>query len=449
MPYGLSIAYPLAMWALLILLIPLLIHLFNRSKGRLVNIGHIDLVKQAKKLRVTEVKLDHWLLLLVRLSIFALLVLLLAGLSAPRSSQNMAPAIYITESWLADADDDEIHALIEKADESAQVQLQLLQTGFPTIDRQWLNDLKVSSLPEAGNFTDVWPLLLEKLDDEGHAGPVTVYATDNSSQFGEHMPILPERVTWQFRPSPAASDFAVTRYHAVIVYAQARIVATQEMSSLFELLKKHRLPGLSWETVPVEGLKETYPESDWLILLTEDESKLPALKNNQTPTTVFMDAAYTQTVSTQEYVELTFYPFSSFILKQYVVTSMDSRTATDTGDWKTVLKTQSGQPVLEEFNSAQLRILKFNSRFHNDWNSLLLQAEFPELFLQLMLGEQGLSSRYPNSRVNPDTLQNRPSGNDKSSRVSLESLAQTLLFLLVFLWVLERWLSERRSRDRI
>ena len=41
---GLSVFSPLGLWALLALAIPVLIHLFNRSRGRLVRIGHIDLI---------------------------------------------------------------------------------------------------------------------------------------------------------------------------------------------------------------------------------------------------------------------------------------------------------------------------------------------------------------------------------------------------------------------
>ena len=69
---GLSILTPAAWWALAALAIPLLIHLFSRSRGRLVYTGHIDLIRQARRVKVTELRLTQRLLLMVRLGIFTL-----------------------------------------------------------------------------------------------------------------------------------------------------------------------------------------------------------------------------------------------------------------------------------------------------------------------------------------------------------------------------------------
>ena len=112
---GLSFLTPSAWWALLTLVIPLLIHLFNRSRGRLVHIGHIDLIRQARKAHVTEVKLAQWLLLLLRLSIFTLAALILLGLAKPGLSSSDTVTIYLAPAWLKTAPGTDIEKVLADA----------------------------------------------------------------------------------------------------------------------------------------------------------------------------------------------------------------------------------------------------------------------------------------------------------------------------------------------
>ena len=71
---------PAGLLGLLALAVPLLIHLFSHSKGRKVLIGHIELVRQARRRRVTEIRLTQWLLLALRLVMFTLAAFILAQL---------------------------------------------------------------------------------------------------------------------------------------------------------------------------------------------------------------------------------------------------------------------------------------------------------------------------------------------------------------------------------
>ena len=111
-PSGFSLMTPMALWSLLALGIPVLIHLFNRSRGKLVRIGHIDLIRKARRLQVTEIKLEQWLLLLLRLAIFMLAALILAGLARQGLDSSDSPAIYVTPTWLRTATSAQVNDLL-------------------------------------------------------------------------------------------------------------------------------------------------------------------------------------------------------------------------------------------------------------------------------------------------------------------------------------------------
>ena len=117
---GLSVVNPAAWWALLALCIPLIIHLFSKSRGRLVRIGHIDLIRQARKLQVTELKLTQWLLLFLRLAIITLACLILAGLATAGLNSSNANTIYLTANWLSNANTADLTELLNDADQAAE-----------------------------------------------------------------------------------------------------------------------------------------------------------------------------------------------------------------------------------------------------------------------------------------------------------------------------------------
>ncbi|MGA9572831.1 MAG: BatA domain-containing protein, partial [Lysobacterales bacterium] len=132
---ALSVVTPAAWWALLALAIPLLIHLFSRSRGRLVRIGHIDLIRQARSVKVTEIRLTQRLLLLLRLGIFSLAALILAGLATAGLESSNAPTLYLTPGWIHSASPEDVNAVIIAAEANPESRVYLLQPGFPKLDQ--------------------------------------------------------------------------------------------------------------------------------------------------------------------------------------------------------------------------------------------------------------------------------------------------------------------------
>ena len=438
---GLSVVTPSAWWALLALGIPLLIHLFNRSRGRLVRIGHIDLIRAARTLQVTEVKLTRWLLLLLRLGIFTLAALILAGLATAGLNSSDAPTIYLTSNWLKASDSHDINTVLSAAEQTPGSRVFLLQPGFPQADLELLKTRGQQPLADVGDSGKIWSLLSERLSLEKHNGKVTVYATDNLLQFGSHKPALPRGVDWRISHPPQAPVADHGSIRAMIVFEPERAADALLLGSVFSTLKEHRLPGLLWESVTADRFTEIPGNIDWLIRLGNEALDPATITETQLPTVILTDASGAGSEKLSQFISLSFYPFTTFRLERFTRHAADEY-------GRVLLRTQDGSPLLRESHFGHTRWVQFNSRFNPQWNSLLQQAEFPELLLQLMSDPGWETQRFSDARISPVNLQTRRDITTMDIPLPHRSLQGLLAILLVILWTGERWLSERKTREK-
>ncbi len=444
---GLSVLIPSAGWALLTLLIPILIHLFNRSRGRLVHIGHIDLVRQAQKLRVTEVKLAQLLLLSLRLAIFTVAVLILAGLARPGLVSSTEATVYVTPGWLATSETEDFKKLLKDAEKEPGTRVFVLQQDFPRLDQQWFENFRKTSPLSAEDIRNVWPLLAERLSIERHGGAVKVYATDYTLQYGSRKPELPRQVSWYLSHPQSPPVLDTTPIHAMIAHDPDRASEATLLSSVLAILKEHRLPGLSWEVSDASQMSERHLNADWLILLSDTGISAAQLAMMPASAVVLMDAGDGSVASSEQFVDLPFYPFSTFRLNRYTITGRHEKAKDPDFDWQVMLTTAEGQPLFEQSRYGSIRQLRYNSRFAPGWSTITQQVEFPELFMSLMLNDSMQALRFANARVNPSQLQSGTGKTGSDIPLPRRSLQGLLALFLVLLWVTERWLSERKSRE--
>lgn len=439
--YALSLINPAAWWALLALGIPIIIHLFSKSRGRLVRIGHIDLIRQARKLQVTELKLTQWLLLFLRLAIFTLAGLILAGLATAGLNSSKANSIYLTPAWVSNASTRDFSDLLEKADQAVDSRVFLLKPGFPAIGKKQLETDPQQLIRDTAEFNNTWALLSERLSLEHHQGEVAVYATDRMLQFGFHKPALPRQVNWQIISPEKPTVFDNKPVRARVVFDPDRAADAKRIHTVLSALKRHRLPNLAWERVDASQAGDIRDDIDWLILLEERVFEPALIETFGSPRVIFTDSAGSTFERDEQFIELPFYPFTRFRLENYARPSLK-------GNERVLLTTASGSPLLQESYYGATRVLQFNSRINLQWNSLAQQAEFPELFLQLMSDSKQDRRRYADARFSDPDLQDFDDKAMTDMPLPRRSLQGLLAALLAFLWVIERWLSERTSRDR-
>ncbi len=197
---------PLGLLALAALVLPLLIHLFSRSKGRRVLVGNIALYRQARRQRVLEPRLVQWLLLLLRLALLALAALLLAGLARPGLESLPGTTAYLTPTWQAAAGPEQ-RARLEDFD-----RVLLLAPGTPDLAPGLEADASATgagtrtgdpagSVSTPGSETlpemaaDPWAQLAERLATVRH-DDVHVFALGQAGEFPADAPALGPEITW-------------------------------------------------------------------------------------------------------------------------------------------------------------------------------------------------------------------------------------------------------------
>ena len=254
---------PAGLLGLVALAIPLLIHLFSRSKGRKVLIGHIELVRKARRRRVTEIRLTQWLLLFLRLVIFTLAAFILAQLARQGLADRPGDVAYLTHGWALAAGQD----VLDSVREANPGGVYLLEPGFPVVE-----ELPGATTPiPAARLSNAWPLLAERLSVEQHTGQVTVYTTGLALELGANLPDLPGKVAWEYLEQPrVVSPLPMPRVllvHEPQLQSDAGVVG-----AALDGIARHRLPGLTWEQRTLGGGTPDTTGFDWIVVLGNNQA---------------------------------------------------------------------------------------------------------------------------------------------------------------------------------
>jgi hypothetical protein len=227
------------------LLAPLLVHLISRSRGKRVLVGDLELVRAARRRRLSEPRITEWPLLLLRLLLVAVAALVLGQAALPGQERLDRDAVYLTPAWLASAPAEERTQVLSRRD----AELRVLAPGFPA----------PADYPAHAAAEDAWPLLAERLSRVRHGGEVEVYALGQLREFGPRRPQLPRPVSWRIT-GPAADPAATPRPAPppVTVITEPGIALATPVLRALELLRQHRWPELDWTVVdgaaaPPEG----------------------------------------------------------------------------------------------------------------------------------------------------------------------------------------------------
>ena len=195
---------PWMLFALFSLIVPLVIHLLSKSKGKLIPFGNIRLIQLSKPVRMNEIRLVEPLLLLCRLLLLLLSVLLLAQLYYDNRSQNQASVennILVTKDWLNHASERELQQLALKAQNDV---VYLLAAKNKRLTHElimaWQSSQNANALQISQQNT--WLLVSHYVKTLPNNTNVNVYSTNRLSQFVGDKVYLPNNVSWQIKQLP-------------------------------------------------------------------------------------------------------------------------------------------------------------------------------------------------------------------------------------------------------
>jgi hypothetical protein len=111
---GFSVIHSFSLLSLLAIAVPIIIHLINPAKGKLVYIGRIAFLKKTAVSRLLELNIKQWLLLICRILLLFFIALLMAELMLDKPPESVNhPRTYVTQDWVLSASDDELIKLVE------------------------------------------------------------------------------------------------------------------------------------------------------------------------------------------------------------------------------------------------------------------------------------------------------------------------------------------------
>jgi hypothetical protein len=391
-----SFANPGALWGLLGLMVPILIHLFNANRGRLIHFGDTRFIDEAQARQMRNVFPTELLLLLLRCLLLAALVMLLArpGLE-DRASFSGPTAVLISPLALANASPATLVTAREIARQSG-AELRLLGAGFPSVT-------SLTSVPEVqgGAFS-----LLAELE---HRLPVDqsvvlLLATDNRES-GWRRPHLSHSVQ-AIEVVPGAAEDPPR--------LQVALVADADRQADLVYLRA-ALASLSLTGLPLDML-ETGQESQADIAFV-----LGASNHTGAPLTV-RDAPAASG--------------SRARVMAWQDRSFDIRLHQPIGAGEPLLVDQQGDPVAQLVLTDEASEIRWNARFNPEHAAIVGDGEFPDLLSSMLLaGWPALANQR--SLTRPGMI-SRPS----------DPLAPVWAVLIAVIWLAERYLATpRRIRE--
>lgn len=467
---------PWMLLALLSTIIPLFIHLFSKSKGKLIPFGNIKLIQLSKPVKMNEIRLVKRLLLLCRLLLLFLSVLLLAQVyydDRASSNANIEGNILVTKDWLNNANDEELNTLALKAKLGIVFLLSKRSKRLTgDVILTWSSSQYKNQTLARYTKQNTWLLVKNYANSLPNNAKITVYSTNRLSQFTGNKIPLPDNVTWQIKKVPLdklTNAFNVLKTKAIsvlVVSDDDRNEDIEYLHAVFSLLKKSKLNDLTFEFKNADfkpNLQGKEHVFDWIFYLSSTPVSAYFLQEVQKGTRLIIDAKH-QINTDITNIKVENAKHGSYLLESFTVSRvseptvnveqalLDDLISKDKAKvlWQNISLSQKNEDViLEEYVYFSGKILAFYSRFNPKWNELVTQLQFPHVLLSLLLDEsiqsyqqqQQLTTKQIKSRlvtslnVNPNLLL----VTDEFKNPFINKL---LIFLIVLFWSIERVLSE-------
>ncbi|UOR04551.1 BatA domain-containing protein [Hymenobacter aerilatus] len=192
--------------ALLGLLVPLLVYLWNRRPAQVVQVGSLRWLETAANRRLRRLKPEQLLLFLLRAALVGVLALAVAGLSWQEPAPPVRGQVLLSPDLLTSP----VLAAVRPSIDSLRQQgyeLRQLRRGFPQVPaRTWarlasptpsLTDSLRALLPA----DNLW-MRAQQAADSFPVRPLRVFSTAALRRFEGPRPALPANLQWQLVPTP-------------------------------------------------------------------------------------------------------------------------------------------------------------------------------------------------------------------------------------------------------
>lgn len=456
---NLSILQTSALVGLVSLLIPVIIHLIYRSRGKVVWVGNIELIKSVKKRRVTEIKLTQWLLLIIRLLLLTVLTLLIAQVFYLSDfSQNSQQRVFLTPSWVNYSSATDIQAVLQKHSDAS---INLLSSQLNSLGELAVDDIKAMAVDKEKKNVSV-DALTDYLMQKNFALKNThVYATNAELEFEEQRHPATHQLKWNIKvlseQQHAALNQSLNRLDVLVVYDESRRIDFQYVSYALDYLTEQSSSSLRYSSRKLADFKpsEQSMNSDWVIVLgdlTVDNALTDFVeKGGQLFLQRIQEASPKTSKGKSEQLGsiLNIYNGMNSPIEAYraVEHSIEKNEKTIIGDAK-------NKPLLGIQTKGHGVIYQFYSRFHPLWNSWVTNPGFATELASILYAKQwkeyrtlidenevkGAADSFLNQNISK-------AENIKNTQQKQNSLYQWLLVLVMLLLLVERVIAESNRQN--
>jgi hypothetical protein len=420
---------PYALFALIGLIVPVVIHLLSKSKGKLIPFGNIKLIEQSKPTRMREIRLVEVLLLIFRMLILILSTLLLAQLYQNQMNDSRGKLL-ISEDWLKYANTDEKTKLLDKMKDNDSY---LLSRKFDVLQKADVllsgSQLKSKFGTDLDKSKNTWLLVDHFTRSLNQSTVVSVYTTNRYNQFAENKIKIKHDIQWHIKnivsdqSNYQAFNQAIT---VTIIYDEDRRVELAQLVKALTLIQQNKLSLLTYNQV--ESI-DTLKQVDWIFYLSSQAVSPPLLSLVSNGTNLIVpQEIIVEHLDKLEEMSVKHVSASSNVLIDNLVTYNLVNDKKDSG-----------------------HIFSLDRQFNLNWPSLLREVQFPQLLLSMITFDHSYLLNNQQQRLN-ETQISTDLLLTSESKVLLESpfeyilsnpkVIQYLVFLLVLFWLLERMLSE-------
>lgn len=446
---------PIGLLALAGLVIPLIIHLWNVKQGKTLKIGSIALLGESSKASSKSLKINDWLLFVIRCLILCLIAFYLAQpyLEKKLTGTENTGWILVPKTQLKAAlnsHQKQIDSLL-----SLGYELHDFDLGFKPLSMIDTSKIDVDSLNQKLNATS----LLQGLNQTLPANfKVYLYAEQRLNQFQDQLPVVSYPLYW----SPIHAPDTLSSW--ISSYADKKYEGKSNPSSTtYRVIDNGDMPALK-VNIYQDGQRALDKKYLTAALKTIADFSKRELQINQAGqadvgfwlSTKPVTTTFKQTIRKNGnlilYADGKTITYASTLLINGKPVQLHQRIAS-TGDAEKIWTDGFGQPILTKETVDSLQVLKLYSRFNPQWSDLVWEESFVTALMPLVLSN-GDSTEF-GFEHHPDD-QRTLSAEEKITRqqdVAVNVLKKENQFIHTPFWIaaflmllLERFLSFRQTK---
>ena len=436
--------------------LPIVIHLLNRSRGKLVTFAHVALLRSTQAQPTAELRFTELLLLLLRI---LLLLTAAALLAAPlwQGDEEEQEIIMLSQDWLNSS------SVLEKQQLASRLgtkQAILLDSPAAEDLRQSLSSADIVNWQSQSSAAQInlWSKIQSHAKFYAATRPLVIYATNRASQYVGSKVALSETLEWHIKNVNTDNNILEKSLSVMLIYQSDRQRDVNYLRAAFSALQQQSKQQIELSILSTESFEQSLingslsqaqgskHQTKVIFWLSSAPLAPELLNSNEQTRSIIMDAPQ---LANQQWRLAAKEPMLKGLGGNALATQANA--AFDKSLSQVLWQTQQGEPLLSQVNIGSSNLVQFYSRFNSQWNNLTSQPSFPLLLGKLIHTTLSDSPQLAQQFLDEQQITQKVLDKQQVEANRQQSLKHAdsniwLAALLLLLFCIERIYSEKSSR---